>query len=567
MLKRIKSWPVMSWHLLGLLVLSGFILWPLFLPGYFFHHDDLQVMRVFEMRKCFDTWQIPCRWVPDMGYGNGYPLFNYYSVLPYYIGAVFSYIGGFVWAAKVLFFIPLLLGGYGMYFLVRKLYGDWPGFTAAVLFQFAPYRALDGYVRGDVAEMFALSIIPFVFYYFLKFIQKNSWGNFLGSVVSLGLFLMCHNLMTMFFVPILLVWVVVLWLREKGKGGRIKTLSQIVGALGLGVGLSAFFLLPVLFEKDLVRIDSLITGGSDFRAHFVTLYQMFFDRMWGYGASVFGSGDTISFQIGWPHWWIVVGCLGILGYLGIIKRKIDWLAVLMVIIFCGSIFMMHNKSTPIWLAIKSLQFAQFPWRFLTISIFTSSILGGYLIFNFPKKFQILVTCILVLVTFFLNWQFFVPKDFYPWINDQQKLSDPLWEIQQKAGILDYLPKAAYYEPEARAPYYPEIRQGVATSSGYTVGTDTFSFKANVTTTGTYEIPIIEFPNWKVFVDGKEYPHTDKNHWGRLQIELPPGNYNVTGALYSTPIRIMGNIVSLAVLGLLVVLGFRPKIRKRVFLDG
>src|SRR5258708_5359335 len=88
-------------------LLSILIVWPLFLPGYFSHHDDLQVMRIFEMRRCFTDLQIPCRWVPDMGYGNGFPLFNYYSVFPYYIGGLLSYVFGYIISAKILFFIPL----------------------------------------------------------------------------------------------------------------------------------------------------------------------------------------------------------------------------------------------------------------------------------------------------------------------------------------------------------------------------------------------------------------------------------------------------------------------------
>src|SRR5438309_12092042 len=110
-LKKVSS----NWLFLLLVLTLGLVVWPLFLNGYFSHHDDLQVMRVFEMRKCFEDFQLPCRWVPDMGYGNGYPLFNYYSVLPYYIGAPFSYFIGFINSAKLLFFIPLVLGFFGMY--------------------------------------------------------------------------------------------------------------------------------------------------------------------------------------------------------------------------------------------------------------------------------------------------------------------------------------------------------------------------------------------------------------------------------------------------------------------
>lgn len=566
MLQKIKKLPLMFLQLVLLVFLTGFIVWPTFMPGYFFHHDDLQVMRIFEMRKCFDTGQIPCRWVPDMGYGNGYPLFNYYSVLPYYIGGVASYIFGFVGAAKVLFFIPLFIGGFGMYFLARRLYGDWAGLTAGVLYQFAPYRALDGYVRGAIAESFALAVIPFVFFYFLKLIQQRTIGNFIGASVSLALFLMCHNIMTMFFIPVLGIWILLISFQLAAF--NFHKLKPVVIAGLLGIGLAAFFVLPVFLEKDLVRTETLLEGGSDFRAHFVTVPQIFFERTWDYGASVFGNGDTISFQVGWPHWWLVVAAGFIFLWILIQHRKslikIETLiAILMTGLFGISLFFMHNKSAFIWEAVGAIQYAQFPWRFLSLAIFTSSLIGGFVVFVLPRKIQFLVSCILVLVTFFLNWQFFVPKDFYPWIDDNQKLSDPLWEIQQKAGLLDYLPKAAYYEPQARAPFEPEIRSGKADPENYQVASDSFTFTIKVDETANVEIPIIEYPNWKVFVNGKEYPHSDENHWGRLRIDLPPGEYSVYGKLFNTPIRIIANIITIISGVLLIIFIYWKRARKVV----
>src|SRR3989344_5879342 len=106
-----KKYITRYWQILLIVGLSLITAWPLFVPGYFSHHDDLQVMRIFEMRKCFSDFQIPCRWVPDMGYGNGYPIFNFYSVFPYYLGALASFAIGYIGAAKLLFFLPLILGG------------------------------------------------------------------------------------------------------------------------------------------------------------------------------------------------------------------------------------------------------------------------------------------------------------------------------------------------------------------------------------------------------------------------------------------------------------------------
>ena len=211
MLKIIAKYWLVIFFTLSFVLVS----WPLFLPGFFSHHDDLQVMRIFEMRKCLEDLQIPCRWVPDMGYGNGFPLFNYYSVFPYYLGAILSYILGYLGAAKALFLIPLVAGGVTMYLLARQLWGRLSGITAAALYLFAPYRALDAYVRGAVAESFALALIPLVFYFLLRLIKKPSQRNFLGLSLSSAAFLTTHNIMTLLFVPVIFIWgVLFLWIQK-----------------------------------------------------------------------------------------------------------------------------------------------------------------------------------------------------------------------------------------------------------------------------------------------------------------------------------------------------------------
>src|SRR4030066_1785764 len=79
-------------------------------PGYFSMHDDVQVMRLYEMERCFQDGQIPCRWVPDMGAGYGHPLYNYHPVFVYYVGMIFHIFGfSFIDTSKLLFFLSFLL--------------------------------------------------------------------------------------------------------------------------------------------------------------------------------------------------------------------------------------------------------------------------------------------------------------------------------------------------------------------------------------------------------------------------------------------------------------------------
>ncbi len=528
------------WEFLFLAVFLVFTIWPLLLPGYFTHHDDLQIMRIFEMRKCLIDLQIPCRWVPDMGFGNGFPLYNYYNPFPYYLGALLSFIFGYIFSAKILFLIPLVVGPLGMYLFVKDLWGKIPGLASAILFMFAPYRALDIYVRGALSESFAIALVPFIFYILIKLLNKNAYKYFLLSVLLLGAFFTSHTIMTILFLPWIIIWCAFWIIYEK------KNPLNLILAFFWGFGLSAFFTIPAYFEKDLVNTDSLRIGDLNFRAHFVSVKQIFLDRFWGYGASVPGDKDTISLQIGWPLWFFVP-----LSSIGLVflffKKDKQLLKNLFIVLFAltmflFSVFMMHNKSAFIWELSDTLQYTQFPWRFLALSIFSASILGGFFVSLFSKKLPILILMIICLTTVFLNWSYFNPQKIYS-LNDEQKLSGKLWEEQQKAAILDYLPITSY-EPRERAPDSPIVKSGDTKIIDYKKNSNSFSFNAGVIKKSNIEVPVFDFPNWSIYENNRKINHSNDNLLGRIEINLPKGEYEIIGVFENTNIRIIANVLTI-----------------------
>lgn len=489
------------WEILLIIGLSLLTAWPLFVPGYFSHHDDLQVMRIFEMRKCFADLQIPCRWVPDMGYGNGYPLFNFYGVFPYYVGAIASYVLGFIGAAKFLFFLPLIFGGVGMYLLAKELFGKFPGLTAAALYIFAPYRALDTYVRGAIGESFALGTIPFVFYFAYK---KNFWG----LTLTLFIFLTSHNIMTLIFTPFIIIWILYWW-----KGSK-----KAILALILGFGLASFFILPAFFEKNLVQTESLTRAELDFRSQFVKVSQLFIDRSWNYAGSAPLSSDTISYQIGWPHWWLVV--LALFTF----PRRV---AGVLFLIFTFGVFMTHNKSAPVWESIKILSFVQFPWRFLSIVVFAASLLGGYFTSASKEKWKVALSVIIVILTIGLNWQYFRPEHFYKDVTDEVKLSGQNFIDQQKGALLDYLPKTAV-----------EPRELALKPENFILKSKHWELKVNLKNDSVVEVPVFDFPGWSV-----NYPK-NLGTIGRIAVSVPKGEHVIIGKFRNTPIRTFANSLTL-----------------------
>ena len=545
-----KKFTNKNWPYILIFVLSLLVSWPLLKSGYFSHQDDLQVIRIFEMRKCFIDMQIPCRWVPDMGWGNGMPLFNFYGVFPYYLGAVISFITGYIFAAKTLFYLTLTVGSIGIYLLVKNLWGRLAGTTSAVLYMFAPYKTLDVYVRGALSESLALAIIPFVFYLVYKVIispEKKKYG--LWFTLSLFIFLITHNIMTLIFLPVLAGWIVYWLLVNKWQGFR----SVLVFGL-LGVGLSAFFILPAFLEKNLIQTESLTRFELDYKANFVKLSQLFTDRSWGYGTSIPGPLGGMSFQIGWPHWFLVV-ISALFIFMPKVNRKTKILVAAIIGAFLLSIFMTHNKSTFIWVRVSLLKYFQFPWRFLSLSIFTASILGGFVTSVVKEKWRFYVCAAIIIVTIILNWSYFKPKEFYV-VTDAEKLSGNLWDLQRRGALLDYLPTTAL-EPREAAPDRPLVISGTAETTNFINRSNNWEFTVDVKDNAEIEIPVYYFPDWRVKVDGKEYPFSHNNTIGRISVSLPPGNYQVMGNFKNTPLRSAANIITaISAIGLLGVIKWK-----------
>jgi hypothetical protein len=101
-------------------------------PGYFTMHDDMQVFRLFELDKCVHDGQLPCRWVPDGGYGYGYPLMQFYPPMPYYPMELLKLLGlGYFWPVKIMFAVSFIMSGIGMYLLAKEVFGKWGGRLSA----------------------------------------------------------------------------------------------------------------------------------------------------------------------------------------------------------------------------------------------------------------------------------------------------------------------------------------------------------------------------------------------------------------------------------------------------
>ena len=110
------------------------------LRGDFFHFsDEPHIANLFEMVRALGSGQIPPRWAPDMSFEFGYPLFNFYYVLPYYLGSVVYFIThSLIFSLKSVFLISVPLSGIFMYLWLRKHTDVWAAFLGSILYISTP---------------------------------------------------------------------------------------------------------------------------------------------------------------------------------------------------------------------------------------------------------------------------------------------------------------------------------------------------------------------------------------------------------------------------------------------
>ena len=513
--------------------------------GYFPMHDDMQAMRIHQMTLCFKDWQIPCRWVPDMGYGYGYPQFNYYPPLPYYVMTLIHLVGvSIIDSVKIGFILTFIISGIGMYLLGNKLWGKYGGGLSTLFYLYAPYRAVNVYDRGAMGEIWAMAFFPWVIWSMERIWQRNKPIDIVLLSVSVSALMTSHLLSTLMVAPLLMVWWLVRTFQHR-KNLTQNLISFVISGL-LSLGLSAYYVLPSLIEKPYAHLETLTMGYFNYLAHFATLKQLITNTHWGYGSSLLGPHDDMSLSIGIWHITIAIIAWVVITIKFNKSKQYIWVNILL-IAGLGYLFLAHSKSTFIWKSIPMLEWLQFPWRFLAPASFVFSLVAGAILY-FPsrKNSKVKIYEIILIICsplIFLNISYMRPSSWFP-MTDHIKLSGEAWRKQQTISIFDYLPIDAKLPPAERAPDKPWFATGVGEIINYSKGSNWQKIELNSSTKNIVSVPLFYYPGWQVRVNDQIVPINKGNELGLITFEVNPGFSQVLINLVNTPIRLISNGITL-----------------------
>lgn len=524
------------------------LVWSFFTPGYFQTHDgDFFLMRLIEFDKVFRAGQIPPRWAPDLNHGYGLPVFNFFYPGYLYIGELFRLLNfSYTGSLKTIFVLSFPFSAFGMYLFVNKIMGKLAGIISGLFYLYAPYRLLDVYVRGQIGEILALTIAPYLFWVILSLSSdKYRRSLLLIGTFLVGLFFISHNITTMVFSLVIFGYLIFLFFQNRAKN----LFRKYVILFLCGFCFSAFFVLPALLEKQNVILGQHI--AVDYQGQFPTIKQLIYSP-WGYGYSQIGTNDGISFQLGVAHLLsllITIICLGITMVKSL--KKIDFTSKNL-LFFMGitliSIFFTLEISKPIWKIVPYLSQVQFPWRLNVLTIFSLSVLAGGLTLS---KVKYLLPILLILL--FMNVRNYSRPGYFERYTDKDYFNNYL--LYRGTGSLtdEVVPMWVEKKPSNESKEKISILSGQAkltdlTDKGISQKgkIEVISDKAVLETNTTY------YPGWEVKIDNRQVVTRIGRPYGTILSEVPQGNHEIKVEFKETSLRIFSNLLFCAGLIMLTV---------------
>lgn len=505
--------------IVGVRLMSG-----LMSPGLPMLHDaNPHIARAIAYHTSLADGYFPPLWAKEVMGGIGSPVLMLNYQLPYLVGEVWQRFGANVFESyKLTLGVTFVLSGLFLYWALVKEYGRWGAGLSALLYTLAPYRMVDIYVRGALGEAMSFMFPPLILW---GLQSRSAW---LMTVGWSGLFLthpVAAAVFSAFFWGKTLV--------EKRK------MREFFWPYGLALLIAAFNILPTLAYT---RYTYYSPALSNTLAMFPTLSQLV-DSPWGYGVSVPGDGDGMSFEMGKIQWLVLIGFVGLM-----IKRRraLDYFLTLAVVL---NIYLMLPDASWIYRAGLA-KIIDFPWRLLMSSVFGIALMGAILVQELSNKWgKVAITIVgglLLLQTIPMArvdryWGEQYDKKFFA-----RETGDSYGEYA-----------ALTRESRDSSPFglRAEVLEGRASLELIHESSQQLKLKVVAETESKLRINTMYFPGWTTTVDGKSadcavskrtLPHIDDS--GLVVCLVPAGNHELVHEYRALPLQKLGNLLTLVGIG-------------------
>jgi len=350
-------------HFLAVISILGVTSWfmrDLSKPGLPMLHDsNPHISRMVAFHTALKDGQFPPMWAKEVLGGIGSPVMMLNYQLPYFVSEGFVRLGlSYFDSYKLTLAMSLLVSGVLMYLALASKFGPLSAWVGALIYSLAPYRFVDIYVRGALGETLTFIFPPLLI-----------WGFARSSLPILiigwaGLFL-THPTASAAFSAFFLGYTFFV-----GKKAEIaKRTKLFFVSFGVALLLAAFNLVPTLA---LTKYTYYSPQLSDTMLMFPTITQLFHSP-WGYGVSLPGTNDGMSFELGIVQWGaLLAGAIYVWK-----KRNAEMIYLLGASL--TALFFILPISIPVYKIFHLTNYIDFPWRLIFCLVFASGWIGAMLV--------------------------------------------------------------------------------------------------------------------------------------------------------------------------------------------
>ncbi len=344
--------------LLAYVLFARLLSWSAFESGWPSNHERLAPFDRVEMyRRAFAAHDWLPLWTPYPANGHGSAMPLIYHRLFSMVGGVLALKLGALRATLYTLVLALALGGYGMHHAAATLGAPRTMRVAAgVLFVTAPYVLTDWLVRGAVAELSAMMVVPWLLAALVRFSRGEAVGVRLGLLGAL--LFHAHSMICLFALPMLVIAGLV---AIAGPGPLRRTAALLRVALaalqfgGIFLALTGPFLLGIMLVRSRFRFEVLDTYHAGHA--FSVMSRHFLDNTEP-GVTL----NPFSVEIGVAT---LVLCFAF-GFAALATRtRLASPPLVFLGLSCALyLWLLHPASAVVYFRIPGAALLQFPWRLL-----------------------------------------------------------------------------------------------------------------------------------------------------------------------------------------------------------
>jgi hypothetical protein len=516
--------------------------------------------RIYELVDAWKNGVFYPRFGPNLNFGYGAPLFQYYPPLASYVGAIFVQFGaGIIASAKLMASMLLLFSAWGTYTYTYSLWHNRiAAMIAASVYLLSPYLLFVIYERGALSEMFTWALLPWLLWVLHRYLISAQVGYGLAVSALIALTMLGHNATAIFIVPIVTLYAIVLNVNARNWRG----LRWSVGVfIPLGLGLSAFYWVPAILEMNLTKsADFLFSGRTSIEANVKTLNTLVQNSI----AAVYSGPERFRFSA----WQLVAGMFAVIG-LAYSRRLQSSVLSFWAGILAFVMWIQLDYSLFFWQYTPFVRYIQFPWRLYGLAAFSISVLFGSLFastklstirISHKSGFVVVGTLVLIAWLSLANLRLELLPN---WVSLEEAGVNriAMWErgLYGHPLFSDYTLRTLQIDNRKLAANRPEDDPArlppIAAPEKLEVRAENpirYVLDVGATQPWTLRLHRPYFPGWQVTMDGAPVNVEADGAGGLVSAELPAGEYRVVASFGDSDVRRIANTISIVALAIWLV---------------